>query len=64
MPPEFVERFSKAVADVLKDPEVLDKFAAMGNEASYAAPAQLQEWVGSATAHWGPVIRESGYVLQ
>jgi hypothetical protein len=29
-----------------------------------APPAQLQEWVSSATAHWGPVIRESGYELQ
>lgn len=64
MPEQFVERFSKAVATVLKDPEVLDKFVAMGNVASYATPDQLQGWVGSATAHWGPVIRESGYVLQ
>ncbi len=64
MPQEFVERFSKAVESVLQDPEVLEKFKAMGNEASYAGPAQLQEWVTSATAHWGPVIRESGYVLQ
>jgi tripartite-type tricarboxylate transporter receptor subunit TctC len=64
MPQGFVDRFSKAVQQVLQDPEVLEKFKAMGNEASYATPAQLQEWVGSATAHWGPVIRESGYVLQ
>lgn len=64
MPQPFVERFSKAVATVLKDQEVLDKFVAMGNEASYATPAQLQEWVGSATAHWGTVIKESGYALQ
>jgi tripartite-type tricarboxylate transporter receptor subunit TctC len=64
MPQPFVERFSKAVQQVLQDPEVLEKFKAMGNEASYATPAQLQEWVASATAHWGPVIRESGYVLQ
>jgi tripartite-type tricarboxylate transporter receptor subunit TctC len=64
MPQPFVDRFSKAVQQVLQDPEVLEKFKAMGNEASYATPAQLQEWVASATAHWGPVIRESGYVLQ
>jgi tripartite-type tricarboxylate transporter receptor subunit TctC len=64
MPPGFVRRFSEAVAVVLKDPEVLAKFVAMGNETSYAPPEQLQEWVRSATAHWGPVIRESGYVLQ
>jgi tripartite-type tricarboxylate transporter receptor subunit TctC len=64
MPQPFVDRFSKAVQQVLQDPEVLEKFKAMGNEASYATPAQLQEWVASASAHWGPVIRESGYVLQ
>jgi tripartite-type tricarboxylate transporter receptor subunit TctC len=64
MPQAFVDRFSQAVATVLRDKDVLAKFEAMGNEASYAAPAQLQEWVTSATAHWGPVIKESGYVLQ
>ncbi len=64
MPQAFVDRFSQAVATVLRDKDVLAKFEAMGNEASYAAPAQLQEWVTSATAHWGPVIRESGYALQ
>ncbi len=64
MPTEFVQRFSAAVATVLKDPEVVDKFAKMGNETAYATPAQLQEWVTSATAHWGPVIKASGYELQ
>ncbi|MGE0798118.1 MAG: Bug family tripartite tricarboxylate transporter substrate binding protein [Lautropia sp.] len=64
LPPQFVERFSKAVATALKDPEVVDKFGKMGNETAYATPAQLQDWVTSATAHWGPVIKESGYELQ
>lgn len=64
MPKEFVDRFSRAVATVLAEPAIVARLSTMGNVADYAPPAQLQEWVSSATAHWGPVIRESGYVLQ
>ena len=64
MPPEFVDRFTKAVAMVLQQPDVRERLAKIGNEVAYATPAQLQEWVVSATQHWGPVIKESGYVLQ
>jgi tripartite-type tricarboxylate transporter receptor subunit TctC len=64
MPKEFVDRFSAAVATALRDPEVSGRLLKMGNEATYATPDQLQEWVSSATAHWGPVIRESGFQLQ
>ena len=64
MPPEFIDRFTRAVAASLADPEVVAKLAKMGNVAEYAPPAQLQEWVSSASAHWGPVIRESGFELQ
>ena len=64
LPPEFIDRFSRAVAEALADPEVVDRLAKLGNVATYATPAQLQEWVSSATAHWGPVIKESGYELQ
>ncbi len=64
MPKEFVDRFTKAVAIVLKNPEVVDKLAKLGNEVLYANPEQLREWITSATAHWAPVIKESGYQLQ
>lgn len=64
MPTAFVERFSKAVAKVLQDPEVIEKLAKMGNEVTYAPPAELERWVTEATAHWGPVIKASGYELQ
>ncbi len=64
MPREFVDRFTRAVAVVLKNPEVVERLAKLGNEISYASPEQLQEWISSATAHWAPVIKESGYELQ
>lgn len=64
LPAEFVDRFTKAVATVLRMPEVSERLASVGNETAYATPAELREWVSSATAHWGPVIKESGYVPQ
>ncbi len=64
MPKEFVDRFTRAVAVVLQNPEVVDRLAKLGNEVSYATPDQLHEWITSATAHWSPVIKESGYELQ
>ncbi|MEI7446223.1 MAG: Bug family tripartite tricarboxylate transporter substrate binding protein [Burkholderiales bacterium] len=64
LPAAFVERFTRAVQTILGDPAMLSRLATMGNVADYAAPPALQEWVTSATAHWGPVIRESGWELQ
>jgi tripartite-type tricarboxylate transporter receptor subunit TctC len=64
MKPEFVAKFSAAVQQALSDPEVVEKLSKLGNVPTYAAPAQLQEWVVQATNHWGPVIKESGYELQ
>ena len=64
MPREFVDRFTRAVAVVLRNPEVVERLAKLGNEIAYAPPEQTQEWITSATAHWAPVIRESGYQLQ
>ena len=64
MPREFVERFTRAVAAALKNPDVIERLAKLGNEIAYAPPAQLQEWITSATTHWAPVIRDSGYQLQ
>ena len=52
MAPEFVDRFSRAVASALADPEVVEKLSKLGNVATYANPEQLNEWVTAATLHW------------
>lgn len=64
MPKEFVDRFTRAVAVALQNPEVVDRLAKLGNEVAYATPDQLHEWITSAATHWSPVIKESGYELQ
>lgn len=64
LPQGFVTPFTRAVEEALKTPEIVEQLAKLGNEASYASPEQLREWVESATQHWGAVIRESGFQLQ
>jgi tripartite-type tricarboxylate transporter receptor subunit TctC len=64
LPPEFVDRFTRAVAAALAMPDVAGRLADMGNVVDYAPPAQLQKWVDEGMAHWGPVIAESGYEKQ
>jgi tripartite-type tricarboxylate transporter receptor subunit TctC len=64
LPADFVQRFNGAVRAALDAPEVKERFGQLGLEAAHTTPAGLREWVQSALAHWGPVIRESGYKLQ
>lgn len=64
LPQSFVEGFTKAVETALQAPEIVEQLAKLGNEVQYVPPAQLREWVASATQHWGGVIRESGFQLQ
>jgi tripartite-type tricarboxylate transporter receptor subunit TctC len=64
MQTEFIDRFGRAVSTALADPEVVEKLSKLGNVATYANSTQLQEWVTSATSHWGPVIKASGFELQ
>jgi tripartite-type tricarboxylate transporter receptor subunit TctC len=62
--PGFVNGFYTAVRVAMESPEAKERFAALGVEASLAPQDELRRWVSDALAHWGPVIRDSGYVLQ
>ncbi|MBI3373652.1 MAG: Twin-arginine translocation pathway signal [Betaproteobacteria bacterium] len=64
LPAAFVQRFNAAVRTAMEAPEVRARFVPLGIEASPTAPEELRDWIVSATAHWGPVIKESGYQLQ
>lgn len=62
--PEFAERFSKAVAISLASPDVQERFRKLGNVATYAPPAELQDWVAKGTRHWGTLMTEAGFKAQ
>src|SRR5258706_7102375 len=64
MPSTVVININAAVRAAMNAPEVRERFATLGVEPSPTTPVELRQWVQDALAHWGPVIRESGYVLQ
>jgi tripartite-type tricarboxylate transporter receptor subunit TctC len=64
LPADFVQRFNAATRAALNAPEVRERFGTLGLESAPTTPAELRGWVESALAHWGPVIRDSGYKLQ
>jgi len=62
--PGFVNGLYTAVRVAMETPEAKERFAALGVEPTLAPQDELRRWVSEAIAHWGPVIRDSGYVLQ
>jgi tripartite-type tricarboxylate transporter receptor subunit TctC len=64
LPPAFVTNFNAAVRNAMLAPESKERFLTLGIEATPTQPEELRAWVEDALKHWGPVIRESGYVLQ
>jgi tripartite-type tricarboxylate transporter receptor subunit TctC len=64
LPNAFVVNFNAAVRNAMLTPEAKERFATMGIEAAPTQPEELRTWVEDALKHWGPVIRNSGYVLQ
>lgn len=64
MPHTLMTNINAAVRIAMETPEARERFATLGIEPSPTQPEGLRDWVEDALKHWGPVIRDSGYVLQ
>ena len=64
MPSGVVININAAVRAAMDTPEARERFVTLGIEASPTQPEGLRAWVEDGLKHWGPVIRDSGYVLQ
>ncbi|WP_027015467.1 Bug family tripartite tricarboxylate transporter substrate binding protein [Comamonas composti] len=63
-PKAFVERFSAAVAQVLRQPDVHEQLTALGLSVLYMTPAQLAEREQAYTQVWKRIIQTSGFKPQ
>lgn len=63
-PQTFVERFSIAVANVLKQRDVYAQLTALGLTVGYMNPAQLAARESAYTRVWASIIRRSGFQPQ
>jgi tripartite-type tricarboxylate transporter receptor subunit TctC len=61
-PPEIVSKLNLAIKEAFAAPDVVQKLAAIGNEADYKTPAQFAETVKADIERWGPVVKASGFV--
>ena len=61
-PAEIVSKLNLAIKEAFAAPDVVQKLAAIGNEADYKTPAQFAETVKADIERWGPVVKASGFV--
>lgn len=59
LPKDVLATLHKAVADGLKSPEVVDRFAQIGAEAAPMTPGQFSELIRVDTVRWTQVIRNA-----
>lgn len=62
-PSAVKELLSKEIAEVLKDPDVRSRFAALATEPVGSTVAEAEAWVTSERARWGKVIKGTGVKL-
>lgn len=61
MPRERVERYAKAIREVMSDPDTQRKFADAKMTPVVATQAQTQAMLKAYRAQWAPVVQKSGY---
>jgi tripartite-type tricarboxylate transporter receptor subunit TctC len=59
-PAPIVDKLNKAVAEVLKQPDVLKQLAARGATADTMTPAEFAKHLDDETATWGRVVKSAG----
>jgi tripartite-type tricarboxylate transporter receptor subunit TctC len=57
-PEAVVKKLHDAMAEILKDPDVVDKFNKLGAEATAMTSAEFSTYLGREDAKWIPIIRK------
>ena len=63
-PPEIVELLNKAVNDVLKDPKLIARFAAIGGVPKPMTPAGYGKLIADETGKWRKVVAFAGVSVE
>jgi tripartite-type tricarboxylate transporter receptor subunit TctC len=61
---DIVEKLSKALARVLKQKDVIDKFSAIGSQVPAMSPAEFSAYLNENDAKWTPIIKKAGIDAQ
>ena len=60
-PQAAIDEINKALNKALINPEVRERFAALGLDAGGGSPADLQKTMLEDTKRWGPIVKKSGF---
>lgn len=60
-PPEILAKLSKALDGILKQPDIIKRFADLGAEARGSSPQAFTQYLAAEDARWAPVI-ESAHI--
>jgi tripartite-type tricarboxylate transporter receptor subunit TctC len=60
-PPAAVDEINRALNKALANPEVRERFAALGLDAGGGSPADLQKTMVEDTKRWSPIVKKSGF---
>jgi len=60
MPPALVLRINEILIRIAQMPDVREKFAALGLEASLLKPDAMKQFVKNEVEKWGKAVRASG----
>jgi tripartite-type tricarboxylate transporter receptor subunit TctC len=58
-PAEIVTKLHETLAEILKDPAIVEKFNALGAEAVSMTPADFTSYLEREDAKWIPVVRKA-----
>jgi tripartite-type tricarboxylate transporter receptor subunit TctC len=64
VPVDIVDKLSNALAKVLKQKDVIDKFAALGAEVRAMSSADFSAYLKASDAKWTPIIKKAGIDAQ
>ena len=60
-PQAAIDEINKALNKALTNPEVRERFAALGLDAGGGSPADLQKTMLEDTKRWSPIVKKSGF---
>lgn len=60
-PAAVIDEINKSLNKALSNPEVRERFAALGLEAGGGSPADLQKAMIEDAKRWGPIVKKSGF---
>lgn len=64
MPADIVQKLNQACRDILAEPEVIARLAAMSNETAPGTPEQAAGFIASEVARWTDVVKKGNIQVQ